>query len=245
MKEKRLKNYAIIVAGGSGSRFCAGNSISNTAIPKQFILLNNKPLLVHTLERFINYNIFDRIVLVLPENEIEYWQQISSKYNIPETAYTIAKGGKTRLLSVCYGLNALVDCKEDSIVAVHDGVRIFTNKELILKGIEVAYKYNNAVPCMTPTESIRLYDESSLLSRSIDRRSILSVQTPQFAKLGTLHRAFEEALEHGGNKEFTDESSVLEFFGQRINIIEGLVQNIKITTPYDLNLAKFLIDNKY
>ncbi|MNK22087.1 putative 2-C-methyl-D-erythritol 4-phosphate cytidylyltransferase 2 [compost metagenome] len=222
-----MKFYAIIVAGGSGKRM-------QTAVAKQFLLLNDKPVMMHTLQAFYLSEVQPEIILVLAKAEHEYWKDLCYKYNF-DIPHTLVEGGDERFHSV---RNGLMTIKEDSVVAIHDAVRPIVNHSLITKTFRDALEAGNAIPCVKPSDSVReLQDDSS--SKIIDRDKLVLIQTPQTFDLGQLRIAYQQSF----STKFTDDASVVEAAGFPINLIEGNRSNIKITFPEDLELASFLLKN--
>lgn len=221
------QKYAIIVAGGSGSRMKA-------CVPKQFLLLGNKPILVHTIEKFLQINNLS-IVLVLPADAIAYWQKNCTLYFSDLSRLNVVEGGKTRFQSV---KNALFSIEANvGLVAVHDGVRPFVTTEIIEKSFNLASQNSSAVVCVDSKDSVRLLDESG--NRAIDRKNVKLIQTPQTFDLEILKKAYEVE----DNDIFTDDSSVVEHFGKAIHLMEGDYKNIKITSPEDMEIAEIFLKN--
>jgi len=219
-----MKKYAILVAGGSGTRM-------NTSTPKQFLLLNNKPLIYYTINTFLNaFNDID-IVLVLPEEHLETGNSIISTY-FQDKKITIAIGGKTRFDSVKNGLNLVT---ENSIVFVHDAVRCLVSADLISRSYHQALEKGNAIPAIASKDSVRIVEGEN--NKSIDRTTVKQIQTPQVFKSDILLPAFELEFQ----SFFTDEASVVEHFGHPIFLIDGEENNIKITHPIDLLIAEKLM----
>ena len=216
-----MKKCAVIVAGGKGLR------MSND-VPKQFILLKNKPILMHTIETFYNFDSSIKIILVLPKEHILLWQQLCEKYGFRINC-VIAEGGKERFFSVKNGLN-FVD--EKSIVAVHDGVRPFVSGKTLENCFNTAELLGNAVPVVPLNESIRLIENGA--NRHINRANLRIVQTPQVFRAEILKAAYLQNFD----EKFTDDASVAETFGETINLVDGNSENIKITTPFDLKTAE-------
>lgn len=218
-----MKLYALIVAGGSGERM-------KTGIPKQFIEIAGRPVLMHTIEKFRLFDSSADIIAVLPENQFEYWKALQKKhsFNIP---HTIVKGGETRFHSVKNGLQYI---DEPGLVAIHDGVRPFVSIETIKRCFETAEKLGNAIPVISPPDSVRMITATG--NEPADRMVIKLVQTPQVFRTGLIKKAFLQEW----RPEFTDDAMVLEKAGERINLVEGNRENIKITNPEDLIIARSL-----
>ncbi|HTQ26793.1 MAG TPA: 2-C-methyl-D-erythritol 4-phosphate cytidylyltransferase [Puia sp.] len=222
-----MKKYAVIVAAGAGLRM--GGSV-----PKQFLLLQGKPLLWHTLRPFLQA--FDdlEVILVLPDAYMEEGRSIAQASPAPGRIRTV-KGGITRYQSVKNGL-ALVE--EPSVVFVHDGVRCLVTTALIHRCYDAALREGNAIPVMTSTDSIRILNGGC--NEAIDRDRVKLVQTPQTFLSDVLQKAFAQATE----EFFTDEASVVERSGVKIQLVEGEETNIKITRPLDLLLAEKILEDR-
>ena len=222
-----MKKIALIVAGGKGSRM-------NNDIPKQFLLLKNKPVLYYTLKAFMDAYEDIEIILVLPEEHISKGQEIIDGY-FDHSRIRITAGGRTRFHSVQNGL-ALIN--EESIVFVHDGVRCLVSANLIRKCYEAAVESGTAVPAVECNDSVRLLTTNG--NKSLDRNKVKIIQTPQ-----TFHsKILIPAYKIDYKDKFTDEASVVGAYGLTINLIEGEKSNIKITTPADLFFAEYLLDAK-
>ena len=219
-----MKFYAIIVAGGSGKRM-------QSALAKQFLLLNEKPVMMHTLQAFFYSQFHPEIILVLAKADHDFWRELCIKYhfNIP---HTLVEGGEERFHSV---RNGLLTIKEDGVVAIHDGVRPLVSRALITQTFKEALAHGNAVPYIKPSDSVRQLGGDS--SKIINRDHLALIQTPQTFVLTQLRTAYQQSF----SKTFTDDASVVEAAGFPINLVEGHRNNIKITYPEDLELANFLL----
>jgi 2-C-methyl-D-erythritol 4-phosphate cytidylyltransferase len=220
-----MQQHIIIVAGGSGARMMSD-------VPKQFLLLGGKPVLMHTISRFYNYNPAINIVLVLAENHIGIWKELCAEYSF-NIEHTIALGGPTRFHSVKSGLSKIPNA--DGVVGVHDGARPLVSQQLIAHCYTTAAKYGNAIPAIAPAETVRQVDGPA--SKQLNRNNIRLVQTPQCFKIHQLKKAYESPF----NEVFTDDASVAEDAGERIHLVEGEKFNLKITTPEDMDIAAVLI----
>lgn len=221
------ERYAIIVAGGRGLRM-------GGELPKQFLPLGGKPVLMRTLELFEGE--VSRIILVLPEDHIPFWKELCQKYHFT-LPHTVALGGETRFHSVRSGLSHL---PQEGLVAVHDGVRPLVSSTLIRRSFEEAERSGAALPGCPVTDSLRLRQDEGK-SEAVDRSRYVAVQTPQTFDLGRLQRAYEQAY----SPLFTDDASVYEAASLgSITLIDGEATNIKITTPRDLLLAELLLREK-
>ena len=216
-----MKKVALIVAGGKGERM-------NTDIPKQFLVLNDLPILMHSLNAFSH---LDKIILVLPRAQIENWEELCKQYNFI-LKHTVVAGGINRFGSVKNGL-AKID--ESSIVAIHDGVRPLVSKNLIDRLIGATKKGNGIIPIVAVKDSIRKVE--GYKSKAVSRSNLYKVQTPQCFFASTLKDAYKQNF----SLFFTDDASVLESNGGKIITIIGEEKNLKITTEEDLMLAEALI----
>ena len=218
-----MKKHIIIVAGGKGLRM-GGD------IPKQFLPVCGKPVLMRTLEAFHVYDASIHLILVLPVSQQAYWKQLCEEYQF-NLAHEIADGGETRFHSVKNGL-ALV--KEDGLVGVHDGVRPFVSQEVIARCYDEALSLKAVIPVVGVVETVRhLTDEGS---ETVPRDQYKLVQTPQVFDVALLRRAYEQVY----TELFTDDASVVEALGEKVYLVEGNRENIKLTTPFDLKLAELL-----
>jgi 2-C-methyl-D-erythritol 4-phosphate cytidylyltransferase len=219
-----MQLYVVIVAGGSGKRMGA-------EIPKQFLELAGRPVLMHTIERFKAFSASIEIITVLPENQLRHWLELQQKYSftIPQT---LVKGGSHRFFSVRNGLKFV---NAPGLVAIHDGVRPFVSLDTIKRCFEVAEKLGNAIPSISPTESLRILTEQG--SVPVNRMHVKQIQTPQVFNAGVIKKAYLQEYK----PEFTDDATVLEKTGEKINLIDGNRENIKITNPEDLLISTALL----
>lgn len=221
------ERYAIIVAGGRGLRM-------GGELPKQFLPLCGKPVLMRTLELFEGE--VSRIILVLPEDHIPFWEELCERYHFT-LPHTVALGGETRFHSVRSGLSHL---PQAGLVAVHDGVRPLVSSALIRHSFKEAERSGATLPACPVTDSLRLHQDEGK-SEAVDRSRYVAVQTPQTFDLGRLQRAYEQAY----SPLFTDDASVYEAASLgSITLIDGEETNIKLTTPRDLLLAELLLREK-
>lgn len=216
-----MKKFVVIVAGGSGSRM-------RTEIPKQFLELCGKPVLMHTLQAFYDFDSQSSLILVLPELQQNFWKDLCRKHSF-KLPHSIVSGGETRFLSVQNGLKLLDD---DGIVFIHDGVRPLVSKSTLQKCYETALLSGNAIPVLPVTESLRKTEGHSTVS--VDRSLFFSVQTPQTFRTEQILQAFKQPFDPA----FTDDASVAEKAGYAIHLVEGNPENIKITQPTDLIIAE-------
>jgi len=221
------KSYAIIVAGGSGTRMQA-------IVPKQFLLLNGKSVMMYTIEAFYQSIYRPEIIVVMHPNFHTYWQELCTVYNFT-IPHTLVNGGETRFHSVKNGLELVAD---DSLVAVQDAVRPLVSVEIIDKAYQQAAEYGNAVVAVKSRDSVRSLRNGQ--SGSLLRDEIYLVQTPQTFQSALLKKAYLQAFNDG----FTDDASVAEKDGASIHICEGNYQNIKITFPEDIAIAEMLLRMK-
>ena len=219
-----MKTIAVIVAGGKGTRM-------NSDLPKQFMLLKNKPILYYTINAFLSAFDDVEIILVLPVAHMGKGQEIIDGY-FESSRFRLCEGGRSRFHSVQNGL-ALVN--EESIIFVHDGVRCLLTGNLIQKCYEAAIEYGNAIPAIDSKDSLRLITSNG--NKILKRNKVKLIQTPQTFHSKILLPAFKIDYKN----TFTDEASVVEAFGLKVNLIEGEETNIKITTPFDIRLAENLL----
>jgi 2-C-methyl-D-erythritol 4-phosphate cytidylyltransferase len=222
-----MKKFVIIVAGGSGSRMGA-------ELPKQFLELCGKPVLMHTIQVFFDFDPECELILVLPASQQEFWADLCLKHSF-SLPHQIASGGETRFHSVQNGLKLI---HGEGIVFIHDGVRPLVSQETLGRCFETAEKCGNAIPVLPVTESLRKLDGAG--NSSVDRSLYFSVQTPQTFRSEVILKSFLQPYEPG----FTDDASVVEKAGFAINMVEGNSENIKITTPTDLIVAEAFLQEK-
>ena len=218
-----MKKYIVIVAGGKGLRM-GGD------IPKQFLPVCGKPVLMRTLEAFHTFDAAIHIVLVLPVSQQAYWKELCREYQF-ELSHEIADGGETRFHSVKNGL-ALVE--GDGLVGVHDGVRPFVSQEVIARCYEEAARCKAVIPVIDVVETVRHLTEEG--SETVPRDRYKLVQTPQVFDVALLRRAYQQEY----TDLFTDDASVVEALGEKVCLVMGNRENVKLTTPFDLKLAEML-----
>ncbi len=219
----------IIVAAGSGSRF-GGNT------PKQFLEINGKPIVVHTLQRFDECPVIDEIILVLPPTEILQTSQVASKFGIKKLTKTIS-GGKNRAESVWNGFSQ-IEPGTSEIVAVHDGARPLVSVDEITQTVEKAREKGAAILVAPVTDTIKEISSDGKITQTIDRQKLRRALTPQCFRYEILKRAFDENII---SEIATDESFLVEKLGIEVSIVEGSARNIKITHKEDLILAEALL----
>ena len=225
LKYKNM-DYAVIVAGGKGLRMGA-------SIPKQFLAVNGLPVLMHTIKRFREYDHALRIILVLPKEQHEYWKELCKNHHFTD-AYAVTDGGETRFHSVKNGLDMIPD-DTDGVVGVHDGVRPFPSVDVIRRCYETARTAKAVIPVVPVVETLRhIIGQDD--TETVPRGDFRLVQTPQTFDIQLLKRAYGQPYQDG----FTDDASVVESIGQRITLVEGNRENINITTPFDLRIARIL-----
>lgn len=224
MTEKPLKKYVIIVGGGAGTRM-------HSTVPKQFIKLSGKPVIMRTIDKFAEAEPGIEIILVLQSHLHDFWEQFCYENNF-STPHFIQAAGETRFDSVKSGLELV---KQPGLVAVHDGVRPLVHVKTIQAVFKAAEMYGNAVPAVPLNDSIRQIDSTKNIS--VDRSKYCIVQTPQCFNSDILKKAYLKEFKSG----FTDDATVVESIGERIHLIDGTPDNIKITTPMDLVIAQALL----
>jgi len=217
-------NFSVIItAGGIGKRM-------QSDIPKQFIEVKGLPILMHTIKRFYEYDKTCQIVLTLPQDWLSYWSELLIKYNFT-IVHSIVNGGTERYDSI---KNALSKC-ESEVIGVHDGVRPLVSNGTIERCLSKVMAEGAVIPVLPLKESIRKVNKKS--SNSIDRKNYFSVQTPQFFKKEILSKAYKQPF----HERITDDASLVEAAGYKITLIEGNEENIKVTTPFDLQLISLFI----
>jgi 2-C-methyl-D-erythritol 4-phosphate cytidylyltransferase len=224
----RLRKYAVIVAGGSGSRM-------GSSKPKQFMELNGLPILMHTIRHFREYDGQMDIVVVLPHAHLAAWDALREKhaFSLP---HEVVEGGETRFQSVKRGLGML---QYDGLVAIHDGVRPLASGTLIERCFSEAAQYGNAIPAVAVTDTVRAISGLGE-NYPLERQRLRLVQTPQVFDLKALKTAYLQPF----REAFTDDASVFEAAGHAIHLVEGARENIKITLPLDFIVAETLMRSK-
>ena len=219
-------NYVVIVAGGKGLRM-GGD------VPKQFLLFGGKPVLMRTIERFHAFDAQLQIILVLPPDQQGYWHELCLAHHF-KLPYLLADGGATRFESVRNGL-ALIPNDAQGVVAVHDGVRPMVSVKVIERCFAMACKTQAVIPVTPVVETLRQIMPDGA-SQTVNRDAYRLVQTPQTFDLQLLKQAYQQPY----STAFTDDASVVEALGMQITMVEGNKENIKITTPFDLDVCERL-----
>ena len=222
-----MKKYVIIVAGGAGERM-------QSEIPKQFLLLNGLPVLMRTLVAFYNFENQIQIVLVLPDKHVKYWKNLCKEFNF-QINHLLVAGGKTRFHSVKKGLAVVTE--QDSLVAIHDGVRPLISHSVIQTCFDTAAIMGNVVPAIEITESVRILIPEG--NQALNRSDVKLIQTPQVFRAEMILKAYSQDYK----ESFTDDASVVENTGEKIHLVPGNRENIKITTSLDLTIASSLLHN--
>lgn len=230
-----MKKIAIIVAGGTGLRM-------NSTIAKQFLLLEGKPVLFHTLNQFKKADSSILLYVVLPKNQMDFWAKLCTEFPeiVTKTPHFLVEGGETRFHSSQNGL-AAVEETEDCLIAIHDGVRPLIKPELISSAFKYAELHGNAIVSVPSKDSIRKWDSVLQKYVSVKRDEIRIIQTPQIFTLHSLRKAFIQTY----STKFTDDASVVESSGETIHLVDGDYANLKITTPEDLKLAESLMKSAF
>ncbi len=224
-------NYVVIVAGGKGLRM-GGD------VPKQFLLLGGKPVLMRTIERFHAFDAQLQIILVLPPDQQDYWHELCLAHHF-KLPYLLADGGATRFESVRNGL-ALIPNDAQGMVAVHDGVRPMVSVKVIERCFAMACKAQAVIPVTPVVETLRQIMPDGA-SQTVNREAYRLVQTPQTFDLQLLKQAYQQPY----STAFTDDASVVEALGMQITMVEGNKENIKITTPFDLDVCERLLHSTH
>ena len=220
----KTQEYAIIVAGGKGTRI-------KSAVPKQFMPLLGEPILMHTIRAFYNYSAEIKLILVLPEDDFGLWNDLCVKHSF-DIPLTTVQGGETRFQSV---RNGLLLVPEESLVAIHDGVRPLVSSDIIGASFRLASVHGTAVTAVRLKDSIRMTDQDT--TKAADRSKYRLIQTPQTFKSSLIKSAYKTKEE----SSMTDDASVAEHAGHLISLFEGSYENIKVTTPEDLVVAEALM----
>jgi 2-C-methyl-D-erythritol 4-phosphate cytidylyltransferase len=220
------QQYVIIVAGGIGSRMKSDR-------PKQFIEIDNVPIIVRTIRCFLNYNSALKIIISVHKNYKSHLEGLIEKFDLKNADIQITFGGESRFASVKNGL--LLVTNENAVVAIHDSARPFVALETIRNCFETALLKGNAVPCISVTESMRKI--SNNVNNSVNRNEYKIIQTPQCFLVSKIKKAFEQEY----SPVYTDDATVLESIGEKVFLVEGNEENIKITSPHDLLIASALV----
>lgn len=225
------RTIAVVPAAGSGVRMGEKKA-------KQFLELCGKPILAVTLDHLQRCDLIDRIVVVVPEVDIDYCcREIVEKYNLSKV-FRVVSGGKRRQDSVRRGIETVADCCE--WVLIHDGVRPLITNDLIRRVVKAAKDFRAVIPGLPITETVKEIDDHGIVIRSIDRSRLWSIQTPQVFRWDDISLAHKEAIEKSW-EDATDDSFLIEKIGIPVNIIKGEKHNMKITTPQDLDMARSLM----
>ncbi|MCB0497284.1 MAG: 2-C-methyl-D-erythritol 4-phosphate cytidylyltransferase [Cyclobacteriaceae bacterium] len=222
-----MKKYALIVAGGSGNRM-------GSTTPKQFLLLENLPILMHTISQFQKAEKEIELIVVLPKDQIDTWNALCKEHNFT-IKHSVVEGGATRFDSVKNGLSMV---GTESLVAIHDGVRPLVSTTIILNSFKEAEQSGSAVVAVPLKESIRKKENQTTVSKN--RSDYYLVQTPQTFQSTLIKEYYQQIID---GAKFTDDASVFESQGGEINLVEGDYKNLKITTPEDLVIAQALLNN--
>lgn len=215
------KEYAVIVAGGKGTRM-------GSSLPKQFLTIDGLPILMHTINAFYNYSPDIRIIVVLPQEDFQTWMSLCQQFNFSKSV-VLQAGGSTRFQSVKLGLSKI---SGDGIVAIHDGVRPLVAPGVIARSFQVATEERSAIAAVSLKESIRLVENNG--TKALDRALFRLIQTPQTFDVALIQAAYKQEED----LRLTDDASVAERAGHQVTLIEGAYENIKVTTPEDLVFAE-------
>jgi len=234
-----FRTAAIVLAAGQGKRM-------QSAVAKQFLLLNNEPVVCHSLRAFEESEV-ETIILVTGADEIEYCrEEIVNKYGFKKVSAIVA-GGKERYHSVYEGLCALSGALGmDGIVLIHDGARPMVTREIITRTIEAAKLYGACVAAMPVKDTIKVADENGFAAMTLDRSTLWQMQTPQTFEYGLVYDAYQKLLSNEAyQKGITDDAMVVEAMsGGSVKLVEGSYENIKVTTPEDMIVAESLLLNR-
>lgn len=225
-----MEKYAIIVAGGKGLRM-------GGEVPKQFLPVAGLPVLMRTIKRFHAYDPTLKIILVLPKEQQAYWLRLCEEYQFTDD-YQLADGGATRFQSSKNGLQLIPD-NADGYVAIHDGVRPFVSIDTILRCFEATLTSQAVIPVLNVNDTLRHISQDGS-GENVQRSEYRLVQTPQVFDISLVKRAYQQEENDG----FTDDASVVESLGQKVEMVEGNRENIKLTTPFDLKVAEVICQNE-
>ncbi len=206
----------------------------NSEVPKQFLPLDGKPVLMHTLERFHDFDATADLILVLPKDQIDTWQNLCTKHNFT-LKHQITEGGSERFYSVRNGLKLTL--RENALIAIHDGVRPFVSNTTLQNCFADAEKFGNAIPCVEIPDSLRKIADEKGKNSMVNRQEFRAIQTPQVFRAEVIHQAFEQEF----SPAFTDDASVAEAAKNKIHLVAGNRENIKITTPFDLMIGEQIL----
>jgi 2-C-methyl-D-erythritol 4-phosphate cytidylyltransferase len=226
-------NRAIIVAAGQGVRMQGD-------LRKQFLQLSGRPILMHTLCAFNACRAIDQLIVVVPSEEFPYCQEKILKPAGLEGSVSLVAGGKRRQDSVFNGLESISD--DNGIVLIHDGVRPLVSEEIIEACIQGALRWGSCIPVILPVDTPKQVNEAGVISRTIDRKALRMAQTPQAFQLPIIRKAHQTAFDNGW--QATDDASLVERLGLDVHIVQGMQENLKITTAQDMTLAQFYINKK-
>jgi len=222
-----MKKYAIIVAGGTGTRM-------NSDVPKQFMLLNGKPVIQYSVEAFYSFDASIQIILVIHPEFRAYWENLTHTFNIT-IPHAIVPGGETRFDSV---KNGLMTIDGNGFIAIHDAARPLINARFVETVFNTAKKYGSAMPGIVLHDTIRMIDNDN--SHQLDRTLLRAMQTPQVFKVTELKQAYNQSYQ----PVFTDDASVMQSAGFPLHLMDGSAVNIKITNPHDLDVAEVLLKSE-
>lgn len=217
--------FLLITAAGQGTRL-------KSAFPKQFIPVSGRPLLMRTIDVFKAYEARMKIVLVLPDDQVQLWKDLCTEFDF-QIEHQIVRGGTERFHSVQNGLHHI---PSESLVLIHDGVRPMVRPDTIQRVIETATEKGNAIPCVIPSQTIRQIDSEHNITL-LDRKNLRLIQTPQGFHANLIKEAYSQEF----NPHFTDDAAVLESLGHKINLVDGNYSNIKVTHPADIKMVEALL----
>lgn len=218
-----MSNYTVIPASGSGIRF-------GGRVPKQFLKVNGREIISYTIKKFESIEFIKGIIIAAKPEYFSLLSEIADKYRFKKIICFVS-GGETRMESVYNGLSAL-NCRKTDIIAVHDAVRPFISKALIMNLFKFCAKHGSVIPALPVPDTVKEIKMKNVVNRTLSRESLMLAQTPQVFKYGEMLKSYEKAMKD--NFIGTDESSILEYAGNKVRIIEGEKRNIKITTKEDI-----------
>lgn len=230
-------NIAIIFAGGTGQR------MNTRTVPKQFLELHGKPIIVYTIEQFQRHPMIDGIVVVMLESRIGHFNDLARRYGLDKVA-AVVPGGDSGQASIYNGLKKASELfSADSTILIHDGVRPLIDEKTITSAIECVKKYGSAITVSPAIETITLEDGAGKVGQIIERSKCKLAKAPQCFVLGDILAAHERAIAEG-KSDFIDSASLMQYYSHDLYTIEGSPENIKITTPYDFYIFRAIVDAK-
>ena len=232
-------NYALIFAGGVGRR------MNTRALPKQFLEIHGKPIIIHTIEHFSTHREIDAICVVCVSEWLDYMKELLEKFNVKKVKWVVA-GGSSALESQYNGLRAICgseEYQENDIVLIHDGVRPLIDEKLITDCIQGVQQYGSAITVAPAIETIIRTDEENRVTDTVERSQCKLARAPQSFRIGQILKV-HEAARKDGNLQFVDSASMMLHYGYPLHTVDGPSENIKVTNPADFYICRALLDAK-